>query len=76
MEAEKRWLSIDGLEFIAKIGISAGHKVIDFGCGDGFYTFPAAKVVQAQGRVYALDSDETTIQKIKHKAAEGLFVFN
>ena len=36
MDAEKRWLSIDGPEFIAKIGISAGHTVVDFGCGDGF----------------------------------------
>ena len=50
MDAEKRWLSIDGPEFIAKIGISAGHAVVDFGCGDGYYTFPAARVVKDQGR--------------------------
>ena len=73
MDAEKKWLSIDGPEFIAKIGISAGHTVFDFGCGDGYYTFPAAMVVQAEGRVFALDNDEVTVQKIKRKAAEGLF---
>jgi predicted methyltransferase len=73
MDAGKKWLSIDGPEFIAKIGISIGHIVVDFGCGDGYYTFPSARVVQAQGRVYALDNDEVTVQKIKRKAAEGLF---
>ena len=73
MDDEKRWLNIDGPEFIAKIGISAGNTVIDFGCGDGYYTFPAARIVQAEGRVYALDNDEVTVQKIKRKAAEGLF---
>jgi hypothetical protein len=49
MDAEKRWLSIDGPEFIAKIGISAGHTVVDFGCGDGYYTFPAARIVKDEG---------------------------
>lgn len=73
MDAEKRWLSIDGPEFIAKIGISAGHTVVDFGCGGGYYTFPAARVVKDEGRVYALDNDDVTVQKIKRKAAEGLF---
>jgi predicted methyltransferase len=73
MDAGKRWLSIDGPEFIAKIGISAGHTVVDFGCGDGYYTFPSARVVQAEGRVYALDNDELAVQKIKRKAAENLF---
>jgi predicted methyltransferase len=73
MDDEKRWLSIDGPELIAKIGISAGHTVVDFGCGDGYYTFPAAKVVQPEGRVYALDNDKVTVQKIKRKAAEDLY---
>lgn len=73
MDAVKRWLSIDGPEFIAKVGIRAGHTVVDFGCGDGYYTFPAARVVQAEGRVYALDNDEVTVQKIKRKVAEGPF---
>ena len=73
MDTKKRWLRIDGPEFIKKIGISKGHTVVDFGCGDGHYTFPSARVVQAEGRVYALDNDELAVQKIKRKAAENLF---
>jgi len=73
MDAEKRWLSVDGPEFIRKIGIKKGHTVVDFGCGHGHYTIPVARAVQAEGRVYALDNDEEVIRKIKKKAAKGLF---
>ena len=71
MDAEKRWLSVDGPEFIEKIGIKKGHTVVDFGCGHGHYTIPAARVVQAKGRVYALDNDEEVIRKIEKKAMKG-----
>ena len=67
MDAEKRWLSIDGPEFIEKIGITKGYTVVDFGCGHGHYTIPVARVVQAEGRVYALDNDEEVIRKIKKR---------
>lgn len=73
MDAEKRWLSIDGPEFIEKIGIRKGHTVVDFGCGYGHYTIPAAKVVQAEGRVYALDNDIEVIRKIEKKSVKGLY---
>ena len=45
----------------------------DIGCGQGFFTVPAAKIVGESGKVYASDISETNIQKLREKvASEGL----
>jgi ubiquinone/menaquinone biosynthesis C-methylase UbiE len=36
-------------------GLEAGKVVLDFGCGVGSYTIPAAQIVGDEGLVYALD---------------------
>jgi ubiquinone/menaquinone biosynthesis C-methylase UbiE len=36
-------------------GIETGAAVLDFGCGPGRYTVPAARRVGASGRLFALD---------------------
>ena len=71
MDAEKRWLSIDGPEFIEKIGIRKGYTVVDFGCGHGHYTIPVARAVQAEGRVYALDNDGLLSVYPKHYKSDS-----
>ena len=46
---------------------------VDVGCGDGFFTLLAAKKVGADGKVYAVDSDASAIEKLNRRAqAEGL----
>ena len=40
---------------IRDTGITTGHTVLDFGCGAGNYTIPAAKEVGPRGTVYAVD---------------------
>lgn len=40
---------------IIRSGIKEGSHVLDYGCGPGFCTIPAAKIVGSQGMIYALD---------------------
>ncbi len=59
-------------EEINLAGIKKGLYVLDFGCGLGFNTIPAAKAVGKKGRVFALDISEqaisiTTKKVRKHK---------
>jgi precorrin-6B methylase 2 len=42
-------------ETLGKLGLNAGEVMADIGCGIGYFTFPAAKMIGPGGRVYALD---------------------
>jgi ubiquinone/menaquinone biosynthesis C-methylase UbiE len=53
--------------------LHSGMIFADIGCGDGFFAILAAKKVGEKGKVYAVDVDESAIQRLKSKAkAEGL----
>ena len=45
-----------------------GMTFMDIGCGDGFFSILAAKKVGEKGKVYAVDSDASAIEKLKFKA--------
>jgi len=45
-----------------------GQIVLDFGCGSGTYTIPAAKIVKDKGKVYALDKDSDVLNELMHRA--------
>ena len=50
-----------------------GMVLADIGCGEGFFSILAAKKVGEEGRVYAVDSDASAIDRLNRKAqAEGL----
>jgi ubiquinone/menaquinone biosynthesis C-methylase UbiE len=66
MELESR-----AIEVLERIGIRRGQTVLDFGCGYGTYTIPAAKIVGAQGRVYALDKDKEALDELMQKAGSA-----
>lgn len=69
----ERWIKNDGEEFLRRIGIKEGYVVLDFGCNEGHYTIPAAKVVGNKGMVYAIDIDKGPLDRLKRMAEkEGL----
>ena len=66
-EVERRkWQNPDSI--LATIGLNLGFTFIDVGCGDGFFSIPAAKIVGKMGKVFALDSDEEAIASLRKKA--------
>ena len=61
-------LELQVLELLEKVGIKKSQVVLDFGCGSGMYTIPAAKIVGKQGKVYALDKDKKALDELMGKA--------
>jgi ubiquinone/menaquinone biosynthesis C-methylase UbiE len=64
------WQKQGAVRFLRKAGIGAGHVVLDFGCGEGNYTRPAARIVGARGTVYALDKNPSALEKVIRAASE------
>lgn len=68
-----KWFDEGGIQFLKNIGIEKGQHLLDFGCGSGYYTIPAAKIVNTEGKVYALDKDWNALNELIHQAErEGL----
>ena len=54
-------------------GLKPGQKVLEIGCGPGFFTIPAAKIVGEKGVVYALDNHPLAIKRVREKVMrEGI----
>ena len=54
-------------------GLRQGQKVLEVGCGPGFFTIPAARIVGEEGLIYAIDVNPFAIRRVKNKIAkEGL----
>jgi precorrin-6B methylase 2 len=58
------WIEKDGEDFLETIGIKEGQIVLDFGCGEGHYAIPAAKLVGEKGKVYAMDKDKQALDRL------------
>jgi ubiquinone/menaquinone biosynthesis C-methylase UbiE len=56
---------------LAHVGARAGATVVDIGCGPGFFTLPAARLVGVQGRVYAVDVEPRMLALVERRAAES-----
>ena len=73
MVVRKMELESQAAEVLKAVGINKGHIALDFGCGSGTYTIPAARLVGEEGKVYALDKDKKALDKLMQKAkSEGL----
>ena len=53
---------------IEQEGITAGQTVLDYGCGMGSYTLPAARAVGEKGTVYALDINPLALNAVEKRA--------
>jgi arsenite methyltransferase len=52
-------------EVVDKLGIKPGWRVADLGAGGGYFTWYLAAAVGPQGKVYAVDIDETALGMIE-----------
>jgi ubiquinone/menaquinone biosynthesis C-methylase UbiE len=61
----RRWLQ--NPQKILSSYVKEGMKVLDVGCGPGFFSVELAKMVGAHGKVYAVDLQEGMLQKLHDK---------
>lgn len=59
---------INPQKILRDLVIVKGMKVADLGCGGGYFTIPAGKMVKDDGIVYAVDIQKSILQDIESKA--------
>jgi SAM-dependent methyltransferase len=64
----ENWFKEDGEKVLKDIGIKRGDIVLDFGCGEGTYSLPAAKIAGKGGKVFALDKSISKLDELTRRA--------
>lgn len=54
-------------ETLRMVGVKRGQQLLDFGCGSGDYTIPAAKIIGEKGLVYAVDKDRSSLKRLQER---------
>ena len=48
-------------------GLGTGQKVLEVGCGPGFFTIPAAEMVRDEGNIHAVDLHPLAIERVRKR---------
>jgi SAM-dependent methyltransferase len=73
LDSPERYEEISPDRLLASLGLKPGDRVVDIGCGTGFFTVPAAKLVAPTGYVLGLDSAPQMLASLEARArAENL----
>lgn len=55
-------------EVVKNFGLEPGMTVADFGCGSGYYSLAAAKMIGDHGKVFAIDVQKELLESVKSNA--------
>lgn len=67
-EDRQRWQ--DPEKILSDICLRPGLTFIDLGCGRGYFSIPAAKIVGKNGKVYCVDKNPSFLEELKRRAVE------
>jgi ubiquinone/menaquinone biosynthesis C-methylase UbiE len=69
LDNEWRRQNIPPLPILEKFGLSSTDIVADIGCGIGYFTIPAAGMLDSENMVYALDTSDQMLEEVKKRTA-------
>ncbi len=71
MGSKLRQRLMNPLKTLRAAGVQAGQSVLEVGCGTGFFTFPAAKLIGDQGCLVAMDVSSGFIETVSRKVSSA-----
>jgi ubiquinone/menaquinone biosynthesis C-methylase UbiE len=67
MESRLRYRFFGPLKTLQSAGIQPGQTVLELGCGTGFFTLTAARLIGDQGCLIALDMLQASVDEVSRK---------
>jgi ubiquinone/menaquinone biosynthesis C-methylase UbiE len=67
LDNEWRRQNLPPLPTLEKLGLSSTDIVSDIGCGIGYFTIPAAGMLDSENKVYALDTSDQMLEEVKKR---------
>jgi ubiquinone/menaquinone biosynthesis C-methylase UbiE len=67
LDNEWRRQNIPPMPTLGKLGLSPMDIVADIGCGVGYFTIPAAGMLDSENMVYALDTSDQMLEEVKKR---------
>jgi SAM-dependent methyltransferase len=67
---ESREREEDCTTMLKQLNLKSGQTVVDFGCGNGFYTLKMAKLVAPNGKVLAVDIQPEMLDLLRQRAKD------
>jgi ubiquinone/menaquinone biosynthesis C-methylase UbiE len=61
----------DPYEPLRAAGLRPGQRVLEVGCGPGFFTVPAAKIVGQEGSVTSVDVSHAAVRHVQQKIEQA-----
>jgi len=71
LDNEKRRELLPPEETLIKLGLHKGDIIADIGCGIGYFTIPASKIVGESGKVFAMDILPEMLQDVGEKIKDN-----
>ena len=67
LDSEERRKILPPEKTLKKCGLKPGDVAADIGCGTGYFTLPAARIVGEGGRVFAVDTSLRMLDELSRK---------
>jgi ubiquinone/menaquinone biosynthesis C-methylase UbiE len=71
LDNEWRRQNIPPISTLEKLGLRSTDIVADIGCGIGYFTIPAAGMVNSENKVYALDTSDQMLEEVKKRISDS-----
>lgn len=67
LDSPNREIFDNSQKLVAYSGIQPGQTVLEIGCGSGFFTLPASKIIGSEGILYSTDIHSIAIEETQRK---------
>ncbi|WP_408956148.1 class I SAM-dependent methyltransferase [Natroniella sp. ANB-PHB2] len=70
LESEERKKLLPAKETLKKLLLEKGDDVADIGCGIGYFTIPAAKLITEEATIYGVDTSKQMLNELEKRVTK------